>query len=62
MTPIELRLAVALRELQPRDVAPLAALGIGELVLVEAPPDDARVAADWVGALADHWMPALPAR
>ena len=39
--PDELRLAVALRELQPRDVAPLAALGIDELVLV-APPEDAR--------------------
>ena len=57
--PDELRLAVALRELQPRDVAPLAVLGIDELVLVEAPPGDARVAADWVGALADHWMAAL---
>jgi alkanesulfonate monooxygenase SsuD/methylene tetrahydromethanopterin reductase-like flavin-dependent oxidoreductase (luciferase family) len=57
--PDELRLAVALRALQPRDVAPLAALGIDELVLVEAPPEDARVASDWVGALADHWMPAL---
>ena len=57
--PDELRLAVALRELQPRDVAPLAVLGIDELVLVEAPPGDARVAADWVGTLADHWMAAL---
>ncbi|MGH3677641.1 MAG: LLM class F420-dependent oxidoreductase [Mycobacterium sp.] len=58
--PGELRLAVALRDLQPRDVAPLAALGIDELVLVEAPPGDASVAADWVSALADHWMSALP--
>ena len=57
--PEELRLAVALRDLRPRDVAPLAALGIDELVLVESPPEDGRVAADWVGALADHWMPAL---
>jgi probable F420-dependent oxidoreductase len=57
--PDELRLAVALRELRPRDVAPLAALGIDELVLVEGPPGDARVAADWVSALADHWMSAL---
>ena len=57
--PDELRLAVALRELQPRDVAPLAVLGIDELVLVEAPPGAARVAADWVGTLADHWMAAL---
>ncbi|MGZ6779850.1 MAG: LLM class F420-dependent oxidoreductase [Mycobacterium sp.] len=58
--PAELRLAVALRELRPRDVHPLAASGVDELVLVESPPDDARVAADWVAALADHWMAALP--
>ena len=57
--PDELRLAVALRDLQPRDVAPLAMLGVDELVLVESPPEDAAVAADWVGAVADHWMPAL---
>ncbi len=55
----ELRLAVALRELTPRDVAPLAALGVDELVLVESPPDDARAAPDWVGALADRWMAKL---
>ena len=54
--PAELRLAVALRDLQPRDVAPLAALGIDELVLVEGPPEDARDAAGWVSALAEHWM------
>jgi probable F420-dependent oxidoreductase len=57
--PDELRLAVAIRNLRPRDVAPLAALGIHELVLVEGPPEEARVAADWVSALADHWMSAL---
>jgi probable F420-dependent oxidoreductase len=57
--PAELRLAVALRELQLRDVAPLAALGIDELVLVEGPPGDARAAADWVDGLADRWMAAL---
>ena len=55
----ELRLAVALRELAPRDVAALAALGIDELVLVESPPDVARSATDWVGALADRWMAKL---
>jgi probable F420-dependent oxidoreductase len=55
----ELRLAVALRELRPRDVVALAALHIDELVLVEAPPEDARVVPDWVSALADHWMPML---
>ena len=39
--------------------AALAALGIDELVLVEGPPEDARVAADWVSALADRWMAIL---
>src|SRR3954470_14020000 len=54
--PAELRLAVALRDLRAPDASSLAALGIDELVLVEGPPDDARVAADWVGTLADRWM------
>lgn len=56
--PGELRLAVALRELNVRDVARLADLGVDELVLVDSPPEDARVAADWITALADHWMSA----
>jgi probable F420-dependent oxidoreductase len=55
----ELRLAVALRDLQPRDVARLAELGVDELVVVDGPPADPRVAADWVSALADHWISAL---
>jgi probable F420-dependent oxidoreductase len=57
--PAELRLAVALRELEPGDAAALAALGIDELVLVEGPPDDASAAADWVGVLADRWIAKL---
>ncbi|OBA86265.1 LLM class F420-dependent oxidoreductase [Mycobacteriaceae bacterium 1482268.1] len=57
--PAQLRLAVALRDLTPRDAAQLATLGVDELVLVESPPEDARVAADWVGALADHWLATL---
>jgi probable F420-dependent oxidoreductase len=57
--PGELRLTVALRDLSVRDVGPLAELGVDELVLVDGPPDDARVAADWVSALADHWISAL---
>jgi probable F420-dependent oxidoreductase len=56
----DLRLAVALRDLRPDDVAPLAALGIDELVLVEAPPGDAGAADEWISALADRWMAALP--
>jgi probable F420-dependent oxidoreductase len=57
--PAELRLAVALRDLRLRDLFALAELGVDELVLVDAPPQDARVAADWVTALADHWMSVL---
>lgn len=55
----ELRLAVALRAPEPHDVARLAEIGVDELVLVESPPDDAEVAAQWVVALAEHWMRAL---
>ena len=50
---------MALRDLQVRDVVPLAELGVDELVLVDGPPADARVAADWVSALADHWLAPL---
>ncbi|MEZ0049098.1 putative F420-dependent oxidoreductase [Mycobacterium sp. MAA66] len=55
----ELRIAVALVNPQPGDLGALAELAVDELVLVQAPPDDAAVAADWVRALADHWMPRL---
>lgn len=55
----DLRLCVALRDLQIGDVAQLAELGVDDLVLVEGPPEDPRVAGDWVSALADHWMSRL---
>ncbi len=55
----ELRVAVALRDLQIRDVAALADLGVDELVVVDGPPHDANIAADWVSALADHWVSAV---
>jgi probable F420-dependent oxidoreductase len=50
-----LRLAVALDGGEPGDAPALAELGVSELVLVEAPPEDPRAAADWVGALARRW-------
>jgi probable F420-dependent oxidoreductase len=53
-----LRLAVALRQPQVGDVAMLADLGVDELVVVEGPPADARLAAEWVVALAHRWLPA----
>jgi probable F420-dependent oxidoreductase len=52
----QLRLSVALRDLEAGDAPALAAVGIDELVVVEAPPDDAGAAADWVLALADRWI------
>jgi len=55
----ELRLTVALRDLALRDVSELSDLGVDELVIVDGPPSDARVAAEWTSALADHWMSAL---
>jgi probable F420-dependent oxidoreductase len=57
--PAEPSVAVALRDLEPSDVGPLAALGVDELVLVEGPPEDAPAANRWVSELADRWMPEL---
>jgi probable F420-dependent oxidoreductase len=52
----ELRLAVALKQPQQADVSALAALGIDELVVVEAPPGEAADVPDWVAGLADRWV------
>ncbi len=51
----DLRIAVALDAGEPGDLIALAELGIGELVLVETPPEDARAAGDWVASLARRW-------
>jgi hypothetical protein len=56
----ELRLAVALGSPRPGDLSALAELGVDELILVEAPPRRPEAVADWVSALTDHWMTALP--
>ncbi|SEK54547.1 LLM class F420-dependent oxidoreductase [Rhodococcus maanshanensis] len=53
----ELRLSVALRDAEPGDVAALEELGVGELVLVEAPPEDPGDAADRVATLARRYAP-----
>jgi probable F420-dependent oxidoreductase len=53
----ELRLAVALRSPQAGDITALAELGVDELVLVEAPPDNPDDVPGWIAALADRWMP-----
>lgn len=51
----ELELAVSLDGGRPEDLPALAELGVDEIVLVDAPPEDARRAADWVAALASRW-------
>ncbi|MDT5120280.1 MAG: hypothetical protein QOE30_6019 [Mycobacterium sp.] len=52
----ELRLAVALRKPRVADFDELAALGVDELVLVEAPPERPEAAGEWVSTLADRWI------
>jgi probable F420-dependent oxidoreductase len=59
--PRELSVAVAVPDCQPADLAGLAAAGVGELVVVAAPPDDAAGAADWARGLASRWVPAARA-
>jgi probable F420-dependent oxidoreductase len=56
----ELRLAVAMNDPGVGDIGPLSELGVDELVLVEAPPDRPEAAAEWVSALAERWLTALP--
>ncbi|WP_345349356.1 LLM class F420-dependent oxidoreductase [Rhodococcus olei] len=51
--------AVAPARPDVRDVDALAAAGVDELVLVEAPPGEPAAASRWVAQLADRWMPAL---
>lgn len=53
--PESVEVAVALREASPGDAERLAALGVGELVLVDAPPSDPRAAGDWVADIARRW-------
>jgi probable F420-dependent oxidoreductase len=55
----ELRLAVALRQPRRADVSALADLGIDEFVIVEAPPDDAAAAPEWIAGLAARWLAGL---
>ncbi len=52
----DLDVAVGLEDGQPGDLAPLAELGVNELVVVDAPPENPRAAAEWVAALARRWL------
>ena len=58
--PGELSVAVAVPDVQPGHLPALAAAGVGELVLVAAPPQDAAEAGDWARDLASRWV--QPAR
>lgn len=51
----ELDIAVALQDPGPGDLAALAQLGVRELVLAQAPPEDPRTVEEWVAALARRW-------
>ena len=55
----ELELAVALERGGPDDIGVLSEIGISELVLVAAPPEDPAAAAEWVDALARPWRSAI---
>jgi probable F420-dependent oxidoreductase len=54
--PGELHCSVALRDPAPADIAPLAGLGVDQLVVVDSPPADPDQAAAWVKTLAARWL------
>ncbi|OBI99454.1 LLM class F420-dependent oxidoreductase [Mycobacterium alsense] len=51
-----LRVSVALRDLRAGDPGALTELGVDELVIVAAPPNRPKQAADWASSLADQWL------
>lgn len=55
----ELDLAVSLQEGRPDDLSSLSGIGVSELVLVEAPPEDPQAVADWLAGLASRWSAAI---
>jgi probable F420-dependent oxidoreductase len=54
----ELSVAVSLSDGSPAVIPSLAAVGVTELVIVGAPPDDPAAAAAWVADLAALWVTA----
>ena len=54
----DLDICVAIENPRPQDLAALDELGVQELVLVEAPPEEAGAAEQWVAALARRWSAA----
>jgi probable F420-dependent oxidoreductase len=53
--PSTLEIAVSTVNGSPGDIEDLARLGVDQLVIVEAPPEDPGDAADWVLSLAARW-------
>jgi probable F420-dependent oxidoreductase len=51
----DLHLAVALQSPDPEALGALAEIGIGELVLLEGPPEDAGKVERWIEGLAERW-------
>jgi probable F420-dependent oxidoreductase len=51
----QLRIAVALQRPEPSDLAVLSDSGVTQLVLVDAPPENAEEATAWVASLAERW-------
>lgn len=55
----DVKLSVSLRDPRPADLGALADIGVDELVVVAAPPDDPIVAEGWVDDLARQYAGAL---
>jgi hypothetical protein len=55
-------IAVSLSDGSPRDLDALTAMGVSELVVVDAPPAHPADAAGWVTALAERWQVGSSAR
>jgi len=52
----DLDLAVAVVDCQPGQLGELERAGVGELVVVDAPPEDPDAAAEWVRELGERWV------
>lgn len=52
----DLDLAAAMVDCGPEGLDELERVGVGELVVVDAPPDDAQAAAEWVRELGQKWL------
>jgi probable F420-dependent oxidoreductase len=53
--PAALEVAVAMTGVEPGDLPAIAAAGVTQLVLVDAPPEDPAEAGGWTRALSERW-------